>query len=99
MKKADAQEGWSGTGRPRWASANRDRFDEIYLYVFVTESDHVYRCTVSAWLQGNESGLFPLDVSMSDFHALPSLTQPEAVTLLHLLLECAEHIPLDGEED
>lgn len=86
---------WSGIGRPRWLRANSARISSAFLFAFSLEARDVYRCPVTVEMADGALFAFPLDMAVSDYQELPTLTPEEVVDLLHFFLTRGPFLPVE----
>jgi hypothetical protein len=98
LTAAAASARWSASGRPTWLAANAERLRWAFLTVFAVESPGVFRCFVTPQTFDDSLAVFTLDVGIDRFDRLQTVTDLEAVELLHRLLAAQPVIPLDPEQ-
>lgn len=87
--------GWSGVGRPRWLRENSARISSAFLFAYTLEAPGLYRCPVTVEMADGALFAFPLDMAVSDYRELPTLTSEEAVDLLHFFLTRGPFLPVE----
>jgi hypothetical protein len=98
LSESAARERWSATGRPTWLTANAEQIKWAFVTVLAVESPGVFRCFVTPQRSDDSLCVFTVDVAIEQFERLRTVTDVEAVELLHRLLASQPVIPLDPDQ-
>jgi hypothetical protein len=99
MEKAVHTPGVSATGRPQWLEEHRSDLGDHYVVVFGPEGRGYYRCVVFSVLGDRPAGAYSLDMTRSEFSALPDIAPAQLVELAHHYLSNVPMLPLDPDQE
>src|SRR5262245_51907734 len=99
MEKALRTPGISATGRPQWLEKHRSELGHHYVVVFGPEGHGYYRCIVFSVLKDRPAGAYTLDMTRSEFHALPDIAPAQLVELAHHYLSNVPLVPLAPDQE
>jgi hypothetical protein len=83
------------SGRPQWIVERRGEIQKIRFAVLAIEQPGIYRCVAIAFTSGETAWAFTVDITFSDFDALPDVSKAEVVEMAHSYLASFPMLPLD----